>query len=163
MRHLVSQWPQVTPSKSDPFRVLYIHGWAFALKAIALCYYEARKNELGPITAAMGVKDPSRGVEETFQHALVQEVDNWVDEDTISLDELKDRLNRINWLRYKKHWVELTGAKVDKNANTRTKMLKSTGTFKVVGQAQNTATSIQMVKNKILSPNWEQLTRTEDA
>ena len=158
-----AQWPQVTPSKSDPFRVLYIHGWAFALKGIALCYYEARKDELGPLTAAIGVKDPSRSVEDAFKNAVIQERATWNEEAQLSLDELKNRLSKIEWLRYRKHWVELTGAKVDKNGNLRTKVLKSTGTPKVIGQAQNTATSIQTVRNKILSPNWEQLTQTVDA
>ena len=158
-----AQWPVNTPAKSDPFRVLYVHGWAFALKGIALCYYEARKEELGPLAAAMGVKDASRSVEEAFQNALIEERNGWDEEAVISLDELKDRLRQIDWLRYRKHWVELTGAKVDKHGDRRTKLLKSTGTLKVSGQAQNTATSIQAVKSKILSPNWRQLTEAVDA
>jgi len=157
------QWPELTPSKSDPFRVLYIHGWAFALKGIALCFYEARKDKLGPLTAAMGVKDASRSVEEAFHNALALEQANWDETPVITLDELKDRLSQIDWLRYRKHWVALTSAKIDNKGNVRVKMLRSTGTPKVIGQAQNTATSIQAVKNKILSDKWEDLTSTEDA
>ena len=158
-----AQWPELTPAKSDPFRVLYIHGWAFALKAIALCYYEARKDELGPLSAAVGVKDASRSVEDAFRQAVAREQAEWSEEPKITLDGLKNRLRKIDWLRYRKHWVELTGAKVDKDGNRRTKMFKSTGTLKVLGQAQNTATSIQAVKNMILSERWERLTHTEDA
>lgn len=157
------QWPEFTPQKFDSYRVLYIHGWAFALKGIALCYYEARKDILGPLSAAIGVKDASRSVEDAFKHAVAQEQAEWSEEPKITLDELKDRLSKIEWLRYRKHWVVLTGAKVDSKGNVRTKILKSTGTPKVIGQAQNTATSIQAVKNKIMSPNWEDLTSTEDA
>jgi len=130
---------------------------------MALCYYEARKDKLGPLTAAMIVKDASRSVEEAFQHAVEMAEADWTEDPEITLDELKERLSKIEWLRYRKHWVELTGAKVDKDGNVRTKVLKSTGTPKVIGQAQNTATSIQTVRNKILSDKWTDLTSTEDA
>jgi len=155
-------WPE-SSARQDTFRRLYVHGWPFALKAIALAYFESRSDELGPRAAAVAARDPSRPQEEVFRERLEQEL---VDADKIPevpLDELKRRLAAIDWLRYRKHWVDLTGAKIGKDGKRKTFRLKSTGEEKVQGQAQNTAYIINAVKNKILSATWEELTSQVDA
>jgi len=156
------QWAIATPPKQDPFRKLYIHGWPFALKGIALAYYEARIDKLGPIAAAISMKDAGKTQEEVFEEGVESETTYWDKAPKITFDELKDRLGKVDWLRYRKHWTDITGYKVTKEGKKKTFKLKSTGEEKVVGQAQNTAGSINLVKNKILSPNWDGLTLKED-
>lgn len=68
----------------------------------------------------------------------------------ISLIELKSRLSKINWLRYKKHWIALTGFAV-KAGQKKTLTLTETGEPKVAGLAQNTPSRIDSVTSKILS------------
>jgi hypothetical protein len=156
------QWPVVTPAKQDPFRKIYVHGWPFALKGIALAYYEARKENLGPIAAAIALKDASKTQEEVFEEGIEVEKAKWDREPSLTLDELKERLKAIDWLRYRKHWVAITGYKVNKEGKKKTFKLKSTAEEKVVSQAQNTAASINAVKSQILSSKWTELTSTDD-
>jgi hypothetical protein len=76
---------------------------------------------------------------------------------------LEDRLSKISWERYRKHWINLTGAKI-KDGVTRRMALKSTNGEEVaVGQAQNTAYIIKAVEDKLLSDSWTDLTNTENA
>ncbi|MGE8165953.1 hypothetical protein ACQKRQ_38155 [Paraburkholderia sp. NPDC080076] len=158
-----SDWPSIAPPKQDTFRKLYVHGWPFALKAIALAYFECRIDKLGPVVSAMNARNPLKPQEAVFQDALQQETEAWIKVPVVPFSDLKNRLSSIDWLRYRKHWIDLTGSAVDKNGNKKTFTLKSTGEKKVVGLASNTAANIAAVKNKILSDKWTDLTQTTDA
>ncbi|WP_042886286.1 hypothetical protein [Cupriavidus necator] len=157
-----SQWPATTPPKQDTFRRLYVHGWPFALKAIAFAYFESRADKLTPILAAMTVKNALKSQEVVFAEALAA-AENPEKEPVISFEELKKRLLAIDWLRYRRHWINITNSNVDKSGNRKTFVLKSTGERKVVGLAPNTAANIATVKNKIISDKWIELTGSDDA
>jgi hypothetical protein len=62
-----STWVEKSPANQDPFRRLYVHGWPFALKAIASAYHQSRIDELGPLcrcpwSAARRQQDIRRGI-----------------------------------------------------------------------------------------------------
>ena len=59
-------WVEKTPPNQDPFRRLYVHGWPFAVKAIAAAYHRSRIDELGPLAAALGAR---RDAGKTFAEA----------------------------------------------------------------------------------------------
>ena len=156
-------WLETTPTGKDPFRKIYVHGWPFALKAIAAAYYQARINELGPLSKAIGAKNTGMTVADAFAAQISIEKANWTINPIISLEELRDRLIKIDWLRYRAHWIKLTGSKHDTKGNTKYQKLKSMGGIETaVGQAQNTKTVINSVANKILSSTWEDLTKHDD-
>lgn len=155
-------WPEKTPSNQDPFRRLYVHGWPFALKAIASAYHRSRIDELGPLASSLKARDTGKTLEEAFATKIQQEKESWTKVPEVSFDELRDRLQQIDWLRYRAHWVTLTGAKM-KDGKPRLFKLKSTGEEKVAGQAQNTKTVIDAVRDKILSDSWSDLTSDSDA
>jgi hypothetical protein len=161
-QRFAAQWPKDTPPKQDTFRRLYVHGWPFALKAIALAYFESRIDVLGPIANAVSARDAGVTLEEAFKKQLRVEKENWDKKPEVTFDQLSDRLSRIDWLRYRKHWIDITGAKL-KGGKRKTFVLKSTDEEQVLGQAQNTATVIHAVKSKILSDSWEELTKNANA
>ncbi|APG86992.1 hypothetical protein SAMCCGM7_pB0277 (plasmid) [Sinorhizobium americanum CCGM7] len=157
------QWQEHTPASSDPFRRIYVHGWPFALKAIALAYFRSRIDEIGPLAAAIGVPDASRTVDDAFKSEVEKQKATWEQKPVVSVGELRDRLSKIKWERYRKHWIDLTGAKI-KDGKVRRMALKSTaGQEMAVGQAQNTAYIINAVADKILSDTWTDLTQTVNA
>ncbi|OHV78881.1 hypothetical protein [Ensifer sp. LCM 4579] len=157
------QWLENTPANSDPFRRIYVHGWPFALKAIALAYFRARVDEIGPLAAAINVQDASKTVDEAFKFEAERQKATWELKPSVSIEELRDRLSKIKWERYRTHWIGLTGAKI-KDGKTRRMALKSTGGQEMaVGQAQNTASIINAVADKILSDKWTDLTQTANA
>ena len=161
------QWVTPTPKGREPFRRLYVHGWAFALKAMALAYHKCRIDELGPIDKAIGSVD----VHETFADAEKDFKDKWAankataETPPIAIDELKERLKKIDWLRYRKHWIDITGCKKTKGKKKKRRITDPTGnSIEVVqAQAQNTATVIGAVRDKILSGSWADLCASEDA
>lgn len=160
-----SQWLEKTPADSDPFRRLYVHGWPFALKAIAAAYHITRIEQLGPLSQALHAHSAGQGLEEAFLARLsdVKQSPPPLPKQFISFEELRDRLKKIDWLRYRKHWVNVTGKKVGKNGKPKKYKLRSEPEEKVEGQAQNTRTVISMVRDIILSNKWEMLTKSEDA
>jgi hypothetical protein len=159
------QWPVDTPAKQDPFRRLYVHGWPFALKAIALAYHRARLPELGPMAAAIATDhDAGKTLDEAF-HTVWEEEKKHPEKYVapITVDELRNRLKAIDWLRYRKHWIDITGAKVGKkDGKKRLRALKD-GQTVVDAQAQNTATVINAVAAKLTSDSWKDLTAAENA
>ena len=156
------QWPEKTPANQDTFRRLYVHGWPFALKAIASAYYRSRIAEIGPLTRSLRAKDTGKTLEKAFLDHVEEEKLNSTATPEITFAELEERLSKIDWLRYRQHWVNLTGWKLGKDGKMRTFKLKSTGEDKVLAQAQNTASVIAAVRDKILSPTWTDLTSDED-
>jgi len=107
--------------------------------------------------SAMNVKDAGETAEKVFQQEVAKKMQSDLPSPEVSFEELKDRLSQIDWLRYRKHWIVITGANM-KAGKKKTFKLKSTGEEKVVAQAQNTATVIAAVTDKILSPTWADLT-----
>ena len=157
-----SSWVEKSPANQDPFRRLYVHGWPFALKAIASAYHQSRIDELGPLASALGARrDASKTFEEEFLEELATKRTEWQKKPAVPFEELKERLQQIDWLRYRHHWIVLTGAKM-KDGKKRAMRLKSTGEEKVQGQAQNTKTVIGSVRDKILSETWTDLTEKVD-
>lgn len=156
------QWLEKSGS-GDPFRKLYVHGWPFALKAIASAYHASRLTELTPLSRALRAQNAGKGLEQAFLDQLEDEKGATPPKQVITFEELKERLKKIDWLRYRKHWIKLTGAKLGKDGKNKTYKLKSESEEKVEGQAQNTRTVIAIVRDKILSNSWEDLTSSEDA
>ena len=166
------KWPKDSAAQ-DPFRRIYVHGWPFALKAVALAYHRTRIDELGPLAAAINtendIHDASKTVDEKFEIQVAKRREDWAkrqetekDKDKasqshISYTDLRDRLKMIDWVRYRRHWVALTGYRVAKDGSKKTFTPKGTTEPKVVALAQNTAAVIDAVANKILSPTWTDL------
>ncbi|MDM1328909.1 hypothetical protein [Acinetobacter indicus] len=158
------QWLEKTPPNSEPFRKIYIHAWPFALKAIAMVYFQSRIHELTPLVNAMGAKDKLltdvEAYEQTVEELRNKQKIEKLPTPKITYPELEHRLQKIDWLRYRKHWVQITGAKMKDGVP---KKVKLTGIReKVLGQTQNTATMISSVSSAILAPNWSLLASEED-
>jgi DNA-sulfur modification-associated len=165
-----SDWQTVTPKDSEPFRRIYVHGWPFVLKALALAFHDCNKDKLGPLAAAIA----SNAREE---HATVAEAEAAFREKVaaaapetprLPVADLKNRLREIDWHRYRKHWVDITGYKVDSQGKKKKRVIKdptaSGGRREVVeGKAENTAATINSVLNKILSDRWKDLCSDVDA
>jgi hypothetical protein len=163
------QWPQETPRDSEPFRRIYVHGWPFAIKALALAYHDSRRDVLGPLASAIGSQKE--------EHATVAEAEmDYQDRvaraepepPKIPYDEFQRRIGAIDWHRYRKHWIDVTGYKIDSQGRVKTRIIKdpasSDGKKLIVeGQAQNTAAAINTVVNRVLSDIWEELCSDVDA
>ena len=166
-RLFASKWDEKPAQGSEPFRKLYVHGWAFALKAMALAYHQCRIDKIGPIDKAIGSVEPHDTVEEAEKEFKSKCEDGKALELTpvLSYEEFEDRLAKIDWLRYRKHWVDITGYKKSKGTKKKKKIVDPNGReLEVVdAQAQNTATVITAVRDKILSSSWEELCGTVDA
>jgi hypothetical protein len=158
-----ASWLKDTPEDKDTFRRLYVHGWPFALKAIALAYYEARIDVLGPLGAAIGAKSALKTTAQAFEEAAEEaRKSGKFKKPTVDFEELKARLKAIDWHRYRKHWVQLTGPKMGKDGKPRPIPLKGSGEMVVLGQAQNTNLVIDAVAAKLLSATWNELCSTEN-
>jgi hypothetical protein len=160
-----ADWPEQTPDDRDPYRRLYVHGWPFCLKALALVYHEARSDKLGPLAATIGREhedhDATHSLEQKFEHQAALAAKEWKHTPALTFEELKDRLTKIDWLRYRRHWIALTGYAQAKGQK-KTFQLKGSGEEKVVAKAQNTPAIIQTVADKIQSASWVDLTAHED-
>ena len=165
-RLFAEQWPEKTPANSEPFRRLYVHGWPFALKAIALAYFECRKDVLGPVCDAIAgsLKDEHESPGEA-KSAFLAAVEDAEPPQAPAVDRqaLEQRLSDIDWHRYRKHWIAITGAKIDKKSAKPKKRTLRTGETIVEGKAENTPTAIASVKAKLLSDSWTDLTSPENA
>lgn len=148
-------WQHPTKPGEDPYRRLYVIGWPFALKGIALAYYYSRQNKLEPIRASMLKPTPAdMTATDFFNH----ELDYLVDGSTpkISLEELSNRLSEINWIKHKAHWVAITGYSENPDGTKKTWKLKSMGEV-VKTLNQNQAVLVTKVANKIVGPKWTEL------
>lgn len=158
-------WIEEPPSVKEPFRRLFVHGWPFCLKALAIAYHKSRIDQLGPLAAAIGTehedKDASRSVEEKYLCQAGIKKEQFREAPKVSFDEFKSRLEKIDWYRYRRHWIALTGYAVTKGQK-KTFTLKESGTEVVVAKAQNTAVYIESVCDKILSDSWEELCSQEN-
>ncbi|WP_129727947.1 DNA sulfur modification protein DndB [Ectobacillus funiculus] len=158
-------WPAETPENMDPYRRLYVHGWPFALKALAKAYHQVRIEEIGPLAAAIGtekeVQDASKNLEEKFLIQAEKRKEQFKGKAPMALEEFVARLKEIDWHRYRTHWIAITGHSV-KDGKKKVFKLKSTGEEKVVAYAPNTAAVIDVVADKLLSNKWIELCRKED-
>ena len=161
-----ADWPAKTPEGGDPYRRVYVHGWPFAFKAIALAYFEARENEIAPLWRAIKIQDAHDTTvenEKTYKARLAETLNAWEPKTTaVDVEGLEKRLKAMDWHRWRQHWVDIAGFPVDEDGNPRIKTLAD-GTTVIATSAPNTATVISKVKNKILSPAWKDLTKKMDA
>ncbi len=157
-------WAEKTPEDKDKFRRLYVHGWAFCLKALALAYHQSRIDELGPLVAAIGTEredtDASKTVEEKYLSQVAKKKNDFSKKPIVPFDQLKIRLEQIDWLRHRKHWIALTGCKIN-NGKKKTITLKGQGTV-VAAKAENNKAMVATVCNKILSDSWTDLCSQEN-
>lgn len=167
-----AQWPIETPKDQEAFRRIYVHGWAFALKALAIAYHDSRRDKLGPLVAAMSAvaKDEHATIDEAKRDydEAVALAEQSAEPPRIEFVELRRRIQEIDWHRYRKHWIALTNYKRDNNGRKKVREIKdpeNPGAKKLIvdAQAQNTPASIATVVNKILSDSWQDLCSHEDA
>ncbi|MGV0157133.1 hypothetical protein ACSW29_27720 [Rhodococcus sp. GB-02] len=168
------KWLDDTPKDSEPYRRLYIHGWAFALKALAIVFHDSRRDELGPLANAIntiGSADSHQTAEEAEQAFLKAVEDANPQDRKLTPAEFEERIDKIDWLRYRKHWIDLTGRKVASDGKPKTRVIKvgTDSDGKVItktvadGKAENTAAAINFAVNKIEGATWTDLTSDVDA
>jgi hypothetical protein len=164
-------WVERTPSGSDTFRRLYVHGWPFCLKALALAYHKCRLDKILPhlrtIKTEHEIEDGTLTASEKYKRRLekVQEElrQTRPSRPDVTFEEFKTRLAQIDWYRHRKHWIALTGFAM-KGGTKKTRELQIDGVkqWVIVGLAQNTKANIDNVCGKILGPNWRDLTAHEN-
>lgn len=165
-----SQWADPTPKNSEPYRRLYVHGWPFTLKALALAFHDCQRDKIAPLNQAID-KTKSEHITAaeaaTAYVAAVEEAKDEAPEPALDPDEFAERLRQIDWHRYRKHWIAITGYKIDgKTGEKKTREIKdgNGGVIRIVeGTATNTPAAIGNVANKILSPAWKELASAENA
>jgi DNA-sulfur modification-associated len=166
-----SQWADPTPKNSEPYRRLYVHGWAFALKAMAMAFHDCHRDKIAalaqPIGTAVEGEHATTQEAEAAYLAAIQAQNADAPESVLDPHEYASRLQQIDWHRYRQHWIGITGSKIDrKTGEKKTRDIKDGkgGVLRIVeGKAENTAATIGNVAAKILSPAWTELKSTEDA
>lgn len=166
-------WPKHTPPDSDPYRRIYMHGWSFMFKALANTYHRTRIAELGPLADALRKSGPidddpdtetawkARAAELPAEDARVEAKDRKY-EPPIDPTELENRLKKTDWIRHRKHWVEITGYTRDPDTGApKTKTLAS-GEIVITSKAPVQQEVIRGVEGKILGPNWTGLTKHDN-
>ena len=130
------------------------------------CHRDKIASLAQPIGRAVEGEHATTQEAEAAYLAAIQAQDGEMPEPALDPAEYANRLQQIDWHRYRQHWINITGFKVDKNGQTKTREIKDGkgGTMEIVdGKAENTAATINSVVNKILSPAWTDLTSTENA
>jgi hypothetical protein len=155
------QWLEKTPSNTDSYRQLYVHGWGFAQKALATAYHHVLRDKLEPIVESMRVRpEGGQTQNEAFEAAIASYDTSKSKQPEVSLEEFKQRLSQIDWLRYRKHWIKITGAR-QKDGKNAPANLKSAPNV-VAALAPNTPAIIGVVTDKLLSDSWKELTSKVD-
>ncbi len=156
-----SEWLHPSPKNSEPYRRLYVHGWAYALKAMASAFHDCHRDKIAPLAAPIGIEDAHATAKEA-EDAYLQAIQDATGPDpALDPDEFAKRLREIDWHRYRKHWVDITGYKID--PSTGGKKMRDIndghgGKLRIVdAKAENTAAVINSVAKKILSPTWTDL------
>jgi hypothetical protein len=160
-------WVQDPPNNADPFRRLYSHGWPYCLKAIANAYYQSHVDILAPICEAIAgsLKDEHESpieAKEAFEKKIDEARPN-APTPALTPDELHERLSKIDWRRYRKPWVSITGAKLDKKTGQPKRRELKNGESVVDSKAENTKANIEAVETKLLSSSWVDLQSHENA
>lgn len=167
------QWKEKTEPGDDPFRAIYVHGWSFSFKALSKAYFRTRINEIGPLADAMrnniDLTTEEPDTEEAWKARAAEllakdlqkpeESQKYVP--TVTAVEFEKRLKAIDWVRHRKHWVDITGFTRDKDGDPNTKTLKN-GTVVVKTKAPTQAEVITGMIGKILGPKWTDLTAKAD-
>lgn len=172
-RVFASQWPKDTPKGKDQYRKLYVHGWSFAFKALARVYFRTRIDELGPFADALRTPDLDAMSTDTAG-AWHKRAKKLADQDAkqpaskrkykpaIARKELESRLRDIDWIRHRKHWVDITGFTRDaETGKPRTKVL-SDGTEVIKAKAPTQREVILGIEGTILGPNWKTLCESKN-
>lgn len=165
-RRFSDYWLEDTPIGGEPFRRLWVHGWPFALKALALAYYDSRKDELLPICDAIAAsRRDGHETPEEARAAFLKAIESAPEQEEplVTFDELDARLAAIDWHRYRKHWIALTGPKIDKRTSEPKRRELKSGEVVIEGRAENTPSVIAAVRAKILSGSWRDLTSEVNA
>jgi hypothetical protein len=155
-------WTHPTPSGEDSYKKLYVHGWPYALKALAEAYHDVRIDKLGPVVKAIsapGVHDTAEEARAAFE-AAVKANQATAATPAVAYSDFCDRLKKIVWYRHRAHWIAITNANTDKHGKKKVIEVNEPGTGKqrvVEGAAQNTKAAVSAVRNKILSDTWEDL------
>jgi len=160
------EWPETTEEGTDPYRKVKVHGWPFALKAIAGAYHKANYDELGPLADALKVataQDIEGDTEVGFkaEAAELQKRDPQKYKSVIEAKELKSRLEEIDWNRHREHWTEITGYSTDDEGMPAIRALAD-GTEVVKPKAPNVSTTISEIEKRILGEEWRGLCKTAD-
>ncbi|MGW4129850.1 DNA sulfur modification protein DndB [Amycolatopsis japonica] len=166
-----SQWADPTPRNSEPYRRLYVHGWAFALKAMAMAFHDCHRDKVAPLSQPIGTavegEHATTAEAEAAYLAAIQDLNAEAPESALAPAEYAMRLRKIDWHRYRQHWIAITGFKLDrKTGKKKTREINDGDGSKlkiVEGKAENTAATIGNVANKILSPRWVELTSAVNA
>ena len=173
------QWLEKSPANLDPYRKIYVHGWPYVLKALGKLYFAAHADELIPILDTItaykaycaGKKvsntidfeyNPQLSVEDNFSNHITKLRELNYAKPEITPEELDKRLHAIDWHRYRKHWINITGYVQNKDTSKKTFILKETGEEKVVAKSPNVYNIVTAVSNKILSNTWTDLCSSED-
>jgi hypothetical protein len=114
-----AQWPSKTPEGEDPYRAIYVHGWSFCFKALARAYFRTRIDELGPLADAIRA-DSIESMETDTEILWKQRADKLAHQDQnrpkierhyvppIKPAAFERRLGKVDWIRHRKHWVDIT-------------------------------------------------------
>lgn len=168
-----AQWPETAPKEQEPyFRRLYVHGWPFGLKALAKAFHDCHRDKIAPLaqSLASATKEEHNTTAEAkaaYLKAVAAAEAAGAQPPVITPEEFQDRLQKIDWHRYRKHWIDVTGARIDRETGKKkTRDIKDGkgGTLTIVeASAENTPAAVGRVASKILSPTWTDLTSDEDA
>jgi hypothetical protein len=168
-----SDWPAETPKGQDPYRKLYVHGWSFCFKALARAYHRTRIDELGPLADALQADslealdvDTEKDWKERAQKLAAEDQARPKKErryePPITPTSFERRLMQVDWVRHRKHWVEITSFTRDSdNGRPNTKRLAD-GTEVVKAKAPTQQEVIAGIEGTLLGPDWKKLTGTVD-
>ena len=106
--------------------------------------------------------NPQLSVEDNFSNHIKKLKENNYVKLEITPAELDRRLHAIDWHRYRKHWIAITGYVQNKDTSKKTFILKETGEEKVIAKSPNVYNIVTAVSNKILSNTWTDLCSSED-
>jgi hypothetical protein len=167
------QWPEDTPEGGDAYRKIYVHGWSFSFKALSRAYYRTRIGELGPLADAM-LSDDLNTVEDDTEQAWKARAQKLAEDDAardpnnrkyvapIDSKTLEERLTKIDWVRHRKHWVDLTGfGRKSTDGKPNTKFLAS-GEKVIRAKAPTQQEVISGIEGTLLSADWTKLTGKAD-
>jgi hypothetical protein len=173
-QNFAAQWPETAPKDQEPYyRRLYVHGWPFGLKALAKAFHDCYRDKIVPLAQPIGSSaakeehNTTAEAKEAYLKAVAAVETAGVQPPIITPEEFRDRLQKIDWHRYRKHWIDITGFRIDrKSGKKKIRPIKDGkgGTLTIVeASAQNTPAAVGKVATKILSTTWTDLTSNVDA
>ena len=164
-----SSWPENTPAGQDSYRKLYVHGWSFAFKALARAYFRTHIDELGPLADALRVDDldtvdADSEADWKKRAAALAEADKKKPEGQpeecvppITPAEFEKRLSEIDWVRHRKHWVDITGFTRNGSDGKPNIETLADGTQVIRAKAPTQREVISGIEGTILGSDWTKL------